>query len=96
MFNGTGQSIQITNISATFTSSAATGGMTGLPCGVTPFSGQTAIGGLRSCGFITYPAVTVTNTSGTHSDSLSLSLNPNLVAAPGAYTGNLLISAQAN
>jgi hypothetical protein len=96
MFNGTGQSIQITNISATFTSSAAIGGPPGMPCGMLPSSGQTAIEPMYSCGWISYPAISSGNTSGSHSDSLSLTLNPSLVAAPGAYTGNLLISAQAN
>jgi hypothetical protein len=94
MFNGTGQSIAISNITANFSSGGTANNISA--CGITPGTGNTAILQTYSCGWIVYPAVTASNTSGTHTDGLALTLNPSLVAAPGAYTGNLLISAQAN
>jgi hypothetical protein len=94
MFNGTGQSIPTYNVTGAFSS---TGSVFALPGCSAPPSGLTALGGGYSCGWINYPAITGSNTSGSHTDTLTMSLNPSFTgAAPGAYTGNLLISAQAN
>jgi Rieske Fe-S protein len=91
--NGTGQSIPASAVSATFTSSV--GKVTSMPNCMSASSGATTIASGFSCGWITYPASTASTTNMIQNDSFTVSLNP-LGAAPGAYTGALLISAQAN
>jgi hypothetical protein len=59
-----------------------------------PASGQTQIFA-SSCGYVTYAPVLLGQTTGSHNDTMQLSLNPTF-SAPGNYTGVLLISAQAN
>jgi hypothetical protein len=93
--DGTGDSIPAFAISAQF--SGGGGQVTSWPnCGMFEGSGQTQIQFMNSCGWITFPALTPGHTSGTHTHTITLSLQPQFASAPGNYTGTLLISAQAN
>jgi hypothetical protein len=93
LFNGFGNYIPTNAVSGAFTSSA--GAVTNQTNCASTGSGVTAISSGLSCGWISYPAITSSNTSGNHTDTLTLSLVPT-GAVPGSYTGTLLISAQAN
>ncbi len=93
--DGTGDSIPAFAISALF--SGGGGQVTSLPnCGMFMGSNQTQIQFMNSCGWITFPALTPGHTTGTHTHTITLSLDPGFASAPGNYTGTLLISAQAN
>jgi hypothetical protein len=93
--DGTGDSIPAFAISAQF--SGGGGQVMSWPnCGMGLGSGQTQIQFMNSCGWITFPALTPGHTSGTHTHTITLSLQPGFASAPGNYTGTLLISAQAN
>jgi len=93
--DGTGDTIPAFAINALF--SGGGGQVTSWPnCGMFPGSGQTQIQFMNSCGYITFPALTPGHTSGTHTHTITLSLQPGFGAAPGTYTGTLLVSAQAN
>jgi len=91
--DGMGDSIPTFAISAQFSG----GGGTVTPyqnCGFLPGSGATQILGF-SCGYITFPALTSGKTAGNRTHTITLSMQPGF-SAPGAYTGTLYISAQAN
>lgn len=92
--DSTGDIIPAFAVSAGF--STEVGFVTNMPNCMSPASGQTAIMSGLSCGWITYPAVSTNTTSANNTDTISLSLNPAFAAAPGAYSGTLLIAAQAN
>jgi hypothetical protein len=93
--DGTGDMIPAQAISATFSGGGGT--VTSWPnCGMFPSSGQTQIQFMSSCGWITFPALTPGHTSGTHTHTITLSLQPMFASAPGNYTGTLMIAAQAN
>jgi hypothetical protein len=93
--DGTGDTIPAFAISALF--SGGGGQVTSLPnCGMFMGSNQTQIQFMNSCGWITFPALMPGHTTGTHTHTIALSLDPNFTSAPGNYTGTLLISAQAN
>ena len=91
--DGNGNFIPAFAVSGIFSSSDG-GSVMARPDCEGPPSGQTQIAEF-SCGWVTYDPVPPFQTSGTHNDTLSLSLAP-WFAAPGNYTGLLYISAQAN
>jgi hypothetical protein len=92
--DATGDSIPAFAISAQF--SGGGGQVNSWPnCGG-PSSMQTQVQFMNSCGWITFPALTPGHTSGTHTHTITLSLDPGFASAPGNYTGTLSISAQAN
>lgn len=91
--DGNGNNILSSAISATFSIDGGNVFNNGSPCNNNG-SGATQIFS-DSCGYITYDPVGLGQTSATHTDTLTLSLNP--IGAPaGSYTGVLYISAQAN
>lgn len=93
--DGTGDYIPAFAINAQF--SGGGGQVTSYPnCQFMEGSGQTQIQFMNSCGYITFPALTAGHTTGTHTHTITLSLDPMFASAPGNYTGTLMISAQAN
>jgi hypothetical protein len=90
--DGIGNQISAQAVSATFSSDG--GAITNNGACDGPISGRTQIF-TSSCGYVTYAPVLLGQTSGSHTDTLTLSLNP-IFTAPGNYAGVLFISAQAN
>jgi len=90
--DGMGNQIPAAAVSATFSSDGGIITNNGACDG--PTSGQTQIA-TSSCGYVSYAPVLLGQTSGSHTDTMTLSLNP-IFTAPGNYAGVLFISAQAN
>ena len=90
--DGIGNQIPAQAVSATFSSDGGVITNNGACNG--PTSGQTQIV-TSSCGYVSYAPVLLGQTNGSHTDTMTLSLNPSFTA-PGNYAGVLFISAQAN
>jgi hypothetical protein len=90
--DGVGNQIPAQAVSATFSSDGGVVTNNGACDG--PTSGQTQIV-TSSCGYVSYAPVLLGQTSGSHTDTMTLSMNPSFTA-PGNYAGVLFISAQAN
>ena len=91
--DGVGDQIPTQAITATLSTNDE-GSVNNFPACDGPASGQTQIFS-SSCGFVTYAPVVLGQTNGSHTDTMTLSMNP-AFTSPGNYTGVLLISAQAN